>query len=148
MVNIGRGALPKCLCIDEFKFEVTKYNKYPCVLSDFFSGKIIDIIESRIEAYLQEYFSKISQSELNKVKYFSSDLFEPYRTIKRKVFPDAIHIVDYFHVSKLFTKLVNTMRIRVMKTLSTNSAEYLLKEFIEKDGEIIDFKEKVNRIVR
>lgn len=82
MVKVGRSPLTKCICIDEFKFKITKYNKFPCVISDFESEKILDMIELRKEAYLSRYFNSLNQVEINTVKYFVSDLNEAYRTIR------------------------------------------------------------------
>lgn len=88
------------------------------------------MIESRKEAYLSRYFNSLNQVEINTVKYFVSDLNEAYRTIRKRFFLNAIHIVDHFHVSKLFTTVVNVLRARVMKIYSKDSFEY---KFLKKN---------------
>ena len=68
-----------------------------------------NIIKSRQKAYLEEYFNKFNSKELEKVKYFCSDLYDKYAHIKRKYFPKAIHIADKFHVIKQMTTIVNML---------------------------------------
>lgn len=121
--------LPSALCIDEKAFK-TDHGKYVCVISDAISGKIIDIIESRKKDYLIRYFSRFSKDERKKVKYFISDMYEVYRDIKNMFFEFAIHIVDKFHVSKIFTEKIQLYRKSYMKTLELTSKEYkFLKKF-------------------
>lgn len=42
-------------------------------------------------------------------------MFEPYRKVIQKVFPKVIHIVDRFHVVKLFTAKINVVRAKLAK---------------------------------
>lgn len=42
-------------------------------------------------------------------------MFEPYSKVIQKVFPKAIHIVDRFHVVKLFTAKINIVRAKLAK---------------------------------
>lgn len=121
-----RLKLPSVICIDEFHFSNanTKAGKYPCVLSNPFTGDIIDIIESRHKPYLFEYFSKISAAERKQVKYFISDMNETYRSIHTAFFKDSIYIVDHFHITKLFTETIQIIRTRIMKSYDKNTKEY------------------------
>ena len=118
------GHLPKVLCIDEYHFETSKDSKYICVLIDYETRTVFDIIKSRQKAYLEEYFNRFNSKELERVKYFCSDLYDEYASIKRKYFPKAIHIADKFHVIKQMTTIVNMLRTRVMNKV----VEYKSKE--------------------
>ena len=77
-----RLILPKILCIDEFYFSRNSDNKYCCILVDWETKQIVDIIKNRQLAYLDNYFSKIPKNELQNVKYFVSDMYDGYATIK------------------------------------------------------------------
>ena len=118
-----------CICIDEFYFKVTRFNKFPAVLSDAKSGRILDIIPSRKKEYLNSYFSKKSKIERETVKFFACDLNETYRSIAKRWLPNAIVIADFFHVTKLIVKLVDDKRIKFMKSLDKTSVEY---KFVKK----------------
>lgn len=110
--TIPRRKLPEYLCIDEKHFEGDTDGKYCVILSDFFSGEIIDVIENRQMPYLDEYFKKIALGERKKVKVFISDMYDGYSIIKNRYFPNALFVVDLFHVIKLLTTAVNKLRIR------------------------------------
>ena len=109
--------LSEIICIDEFcyKHSNSKIGKYPAVITNPMTGKIIDIIESRWKDVLIEYFNKVKLPERYSVKYFVSDMNETYRQIKRIFFKDAIHIADRFHVIKAFNEAITSIRTRIIK---------------------------------
>ncbi|MBR4377525.1 MAG: ISL3 family transposase [Bacilli bacterium] len=112
-----RLQLGEVICVDEFHFN-NRDNpklKFPFVISDPFSSKIIDIIESRRWDYLRNYFCKISIFERSKVKYFVSDMNETYRSLKKTFFNDSVHIVDHFHIMKIFNNAIQKIRTKIMK---------------------------------
>ena len=109
--------LSEIICIDEFcyKHSNAKMGKYPCVITNPLTGKIIDIIESRWKDVLIDYFNKVKLPERYNVKYFVSDMNETYRQIKKIFFKDAIHIADRFHVIKTFNEAITAIRTRILK---------------------------------
>ena len=112
---VPRGELSNIICIDEFHFSKTYDQNYCVAITDFNNKKIIDVIKNRKKAYLEEYFDTFNSIELNRVEYYISDMYDEYRTIKRKYFPDAIHIVDLFHIISQLTNAINSVRNIVMK---------------------------------
>lgn len=139
----GRLPMPRILSIDEFSFNVSDHIKYPAVITDYWTGAIVDIVKNRQQSYLISYFSKTSLAERNNVKFYVSDMNETYREIKRLFFPKAMHIVDTFHVVKLFTQATQKIRISAMKTLDQKSYEYAFlkghwKLFLKKRKDIRD----------
>lgn len=114
---VPRRPLPKYLCIDEKHF-ISDNGKYAVVISDFFSGEIIDVIINRQLPYLNEYFSSITSKERENVKVFISDMYDNYSTIKNKFFSNALFVVDLFHVIKLLTTAVNQLRIKTYNQCS------------------------------
>lgn len=110
--------LPEYLCIDEKHFEGDTDGKYCVVLSDFFTGEIIDVLENRQMPYLDDYFEDIPLKEREKVKVFISDMYDGYSTIKNRYFPKALFVIDLFHVVKLLTTAVNKIRIRTYNQIA------------------------------
>ena len=49
---------------------------------------------------------------------------ETYRFIKKYYFKYSIHIVDHFHIIKLFTDAIQKIRIKIMKDYPTDSKQY------------------------
>ena len=107
-----RRPLPEYMCIDEKHFEGDSDGKYAVVISDFFSGEVIDVLENRQMPYLDEYFKNIPFKERSNVKVFISDMYDGYSSIKNKYFPKALFVIDLFHVIKLLTTAINKIRIR------------------------------------
>ena len=166
----GRRALPHSLSIDERRF-TTDYGKYVCVLTNNYNGDIVDVVSSRTNDVLFEYFDSIPLKERQNVKFFISDMYEGYRTVKKKYFKNAVHIIDFFHITKLFTETIQIIRKQVMRKLDYGSEEYKFlkskwkiflinpcnqnnKAILErtftnsKTGEIFDFKEAIKYYLR
>ena len=113
-----RMRLPEYMCIDEKHFEGDSDGKYAVIISDFFSGDVIDVLENRQMSYLDEYFKNIPFKERSNVKVFISDMYDGYSSIKNKYFPKAMFVVDLFHVIKLLTTAINKIRIRTYNQIA------------------------------
>ena len=93
-VSYSRPAvLPKAVGIDEFKGN-TGGEKYNCILTDVGKRQVLDIMKSRKQADLCEYFKKIDRSG---VKYFVSDMYVSYAEIAKTYFPKATYVIDKYH---------------------------------------------------
>ena len=113
-----RKYLPEYLCIDEKHFEGDSDGSYAVILSDFFTGEVIDVLPNRQMPYLDEYFNNVSQRERDNVKVFISDMYDGYSSIKNKYFPKALFVIDLFHVIKLLTTALNKIRIRTYNQIA------------------------------
>ena len=98
--HVERGPIPIALCIDEIGFK-TEDGSYAAIIYDHDKRRITDVIRNRQKEYLRVYFYSYSYKERQRVKYFISDLYEGYASIKEEFFRDAIHIADMFHVIRL-----------------------------------------------
>lgn len=136
-VSMSRNPLSEIICIDEFKAN-TEHGKYAFILGDPVSGIIIDVLPSRTQEYIYHYFNLITPEERFKVKYVVSDMFESYRTVKRELFPNSMHIADRFHWIRATTEAFNNLRIRIMKN-------YVKEISITLD---IDLKRELNLYVK
>lgn len=118
-----RRPLPKYLCIDEKHFEGDTNGKYCVVLSDFFTGEIIDVLPDRQMPYLDEYFNSIPLKERDNVKVFITDMYEGYSSVKNKYFKKAMFVIDLFHVIKLLTTTINKIRIRTYNQIALDNTQ-------------------------
>lgn len=85
--------LPEVVGIDEFKGN-TGGEKYNCILTDVDKKCVLDIMKSRKQSDLCEYFKKIDRSG---VRYFVSDMYVPYAEIAKTYFPQATYVIDKYH---------------------------------------------------
>lgn len=138
-VNIIRKPLPKVLSIDEHYSPETSYDSlYVCILMDFNTGVIIDVLPDRKKNYLDSYFNNIKNktlneenhtSELDNVRYVSIDLYENYKDIANKYFPKALVCADSFHVLKHLTEAFKQVRLRCRRSTKDEDIQYLLTKF-------------------
>ena len=126
-----RRPLPEYMCIDEKHFEGDSDGKYAVVISDFFTGEVIDALENRQMPYLDDYFKNIPFKERSNVKVFISDMYDGYSAIKNKYFPKALFVIDLFHVIKLLTTALNKIRIRTYNQIALDDT--LERNFMKKN---------------
>ena len=114
--DIPRGFLTPVICVDEFHFskDVNKEPRYPFVISNPYTSEIIDIVEYRKKEVLSYYFQQIPLFERKSVRYFISDMNKTFREIYRDYFPNAIHIIDHFHIIKTFNDAIHNARRKLL----------------------------------
>ena len=138
-VDIMRKPLPMVLSMDEHYFPESDMDSlYCCLLMNFITGEVIDVLPTRRKHYLIDYFASIrgdiqnytlKRSELNNVKYISMDLYDNFRDVAQICFPDAIVCADSFHVTKHLTDDFNKIRLRWARNTENHTYEYLLRKF-------------------
>lgn len=112
--------LPEAIGIDEFKGN-TGGEKYNCILTDVGNKHVLDVMKSRKQVDLCEYFKKIDRSE---VKYFVSDMYVPYAEIAKTYFPQAIYVIDKYHWVRQAIWAFETVRKEVQKKFSKSHRIY------------------------
>ena len=138
-VNIPRKPLPEVLSIDEHYFPESDYDSlYCCLLMDFITGEIVDILPDRKKSYLINYFSRIkhdtldyttTKSELNNVRYVSIDLSENFRSIAKTYFPQATICADSFHVIENLNRCFRNVRLKCRMATENPNYKYFLVKF-------------------
>lgn len=108
--KVDRRKFGKILCIDEIHISKATSPKFATVIVDGETGKLLDMIHGRRKENLYPYFRAIPEEERLKVRYFVSDMYDLYDTICKKFFPNAIHIIDPFHIVKQLTFAMNKSR--------------------------------------
>lgn len=85
--------LPEVIGIDEFKGN-SGGEKFHAILTDLQKRNVVDILKTRKEVDLCQYFKGFDRKN---VKYFVSDMYEPYAEIAKTYFPDAVYVIDRYH---------------------------------------------------
>ncbi len=106
--------LPKHLGFDEFKSVKSATGAMSFIFCDSDTGQIIDILEDRRLHVLKDYFLRYSKAARNAVKTIVIDIYSPYISLIKSVFPNAKIIFDKFHIVQLFSRALNKTRIKVM----------------------------------
>lgn len=134
-VDIPRTKLSEYICIDEVYAFKSKNSQYVCVILDYKTQNIIDLLPSRRKHDLINYFSYIPREERLQVKVVSGDMWLTYQSVTKTMFPNAVYAVDRFHVIQELTRQTDKIRIRVMNRFKTyktvNKKELKGKELVE-----------------
>ena len=127
-VKLERLPLPDIISVDEVFLDMDQYCKYALVIQDFYTGEPIDILQSRRESYTEPYFVSIPREERSRVKYLISDMYNQYIRYVDKYFPNAVAVVDSFHVTQWIVHKID-LYIRS-----------LIREFKQRDRE--DYRQR------
>ena len=109
--------------IDEVFLDMDDNCKYALVIQDFHTGEPIDLLRSRRMNVTEPYFTSLPPEERNSVKYLISDMYNPYISYVDKYFPNAVPVVDSFHVLQWVTRSID------------NYMRQLLKKYKQRDRE-------------
>lgn len=106
--------LPHVLCFDEFKSTKSAEGAMSFVYCDGETGRLIDIVEDRRLSTLKSYFSRFSKEARYRVTHIVMDMYTPYLSLVKELFPKSKIVLDKFHVIQLLTRALNKTRIRFM----------------------------------
>ena len=114
-VRLDRLPLSNIISIDEVHIEMDEYCKYALVIQDFYTGEPIDLLRSRRANVTEPYFAAIPKEERYSVKYLISDMYNPYIRYVDKYFPNAVPVVDSFHVIQWITHSIDMYIRKLIK---------------------------------
>lgn len=97
-VKMNRLPLSDIISVDEVFIDMDDYCKYALVIQDFYTGNPIDLLRSRRKNVTEPYFLSIPKEERYMVKFLISDMYNPYLNYVDQYFPNAVPVIDSFHV--------------------------------------------------
>lgn len=113
-------ATPDWMGIDELYI----MGKYRAIITNVRAKALVTMLPSRDVGTLQVYFTEKFDTET--VKVVTMDMFEPYRIIVKRCFPNAKIVVDRFHVMMHVSKAVDSIRISYRRQLDKKQRTNLL----------------------
>ncbi|MEI5992049.1 hypothetical protein A5881_003605 [Enterococcus termitis] len=114
--RINRLTLPDVLCFDEFNSVKHVAASMSFIMMDGQTKQLIDVVENRQLPFLERYFSRFPLAVRKGVKYIVCDMYAPYFSLVKKLFPDAQIILDRFHIVQHFGRTFLKHRIQRMNT--------------------------------
>lgn len=136
--------MPERLSLDEFSRKKGK-RKFATVVSDIDKGSLLDVIDSHKSDDIIEVLQAQPQDMRENVKEVSVDMWGGFPKVIKEVFPNALIVIDRFHVMKLVNKSLNKIRLLLgLKGLKNRSL--LLKNGCDlTEEEKIDLRELLNK---
>lgn len=105
----NRYAAVRRLGIDEIAHRKGK-SSYCCVLTDLDRNVALEVLPSRSKATLIAHFQKLGPDFCAQIESVSFDMWPAYHAISKQFFPQAVHVVDRFHVVKALNKALDALR--------------------------------------
>ena len=115
--KVNKDHLSETICIDGFKSVKNIDGAMSFVFADYQTKNIIDIVEDRRLNSLTEYFSRFSLEARNNPKYICMDMYSPYISLVKSIFPESEIVLDKFHIVNLVSRAFNQTRIPIMNSL-------------------------------
>jgi transposase len=99
---------PTRLCIDEQSHR--RGQIYNTIFSDSDGRRVIDLIEGRRQAPVQDFLDSLSNQIKAGIQEVVIDMFEPYRRAVTLALPNARLVLDRFHTERVVTKALDKVR--------------------------------------
>lgn len=110
----NRYAAVRRLGIDEISHRKGK-SSYCCVLTDLDRNIALEVLPSRSKATLIAHFQKLGPEFCARIESVSYDMWSAYHTVSQRFFPQAVHVVDRFHVVKALNKALDAFRRKLRR---------------------------------
>lgn len=112
------------IAIDEIS--IGKGHRYLTVVLDLISGAVVFIGEGKNAAALKPFWKKLRASKA-KIKAVASDMSKAYLAAIAEHLPKAVHVLDRFHVMKLYNQKLSDLRRDIQRTAETVEQKQVLK---------------------
>lgn len=110
---------PRMLGIDEFSIKKGHKN-FACVLVDLETGSVIDVLPYRDKERLIVYFEEKGTAFCQTIEVFSSDMWDGYVAVAKKMFPNATIVIDRFHFFGQMNKALDSVRKQLRRQYPDN----------------------------
>jgi transposase len=124
-----RFAKPKLKKLKEIAIDevaVGKGHRYFTLVLDLRSGAVVHVGEGKGVAALTGFWKRLRSSRA-KIRAVATDMGKPYIRAVRDNLPNAVHVLDHFHVVKLYNDKLSALRRELYRELTDDGHRKLLK---------------------
>lgn len=113
--------------VDEIQYG--KGHQYLTLVYQIDSGskRLLYIARKRTVKSLLRFFHELGKPGCEQLKFICSDMWKPYLKVIKKKAPQALHILDRFHIVAKLNKAVDEVRRTEVKRLKDEGYEEILK---------------------
>lgn len=123
-VKLDRLPFTDAISVDEVHLDMDTDCRYALVIQEFHTGDPIDLLRSRRSNVTEPYFASIPPEERKQVKYLISDMYNPYLAYVEKYLPNAVPVVDSFHVIQWITRSIDNYIRQLIRKYRQRDREY------------------------
>lgn len=88
--------------------------------------RLLYVAEERTVKSLLGFFRKLGPELSSQIRYVCSDMWKPYLKVIQKKAPQALHILDRFHIVANLSKAINEIRAGEARKMKQNGYEEVL----------------------
>ena len=117
----------KAIGVDEIQYG--KGHQYLTLVYQIDKGakRLLYIAQKRTVKSLLRFFHELGKSGCQRLEFICSDMWKPYLKVIKKKAPQALHILDRFHIVAKLNKAVDEVRRAEVKRLKDEGYEEILK---------------------
>ena len=122
--NPFKQTLPKVLYFDEFKSVRSVASAMSFIMMDGQGHELLDILENRQLPYLKRYFSRFSLATRKTIEFIVIDMYAPYVSLVKKLFPNAQLMIDRFHIVQHIGRTFLNHRVKETNARLKSTSQY------------------------
>jgi transposase len=88
---------------------------YCCVLTDLDRNIALDVLPNRSKETLIAHFKRLGPQFCAQIESVSFDMWSAYHAMSQRFFPQAVHVVDRFHVVRALNKVLDDLRRKLRR---------------------------------
>ena len=114
--------------VDEIQY--AKGHKYLTLVYQIDLGitRLLGVGKERTIESFQGFFTAIGEEVTSKIVFICSDMWEPYLKVIREKCPDALHILDRFHIVAKMNKALDEVRAEETRQMRQQGLEPVLRK--------------------
>ena len=114
------------LGVDEVAY--SKGHKYMTLVYqiDGKSKRLLGVLKDRKEEVLKSFFNELGEQWCSKIKVVCSDMWKPYLNVVKSTLPNALNILDRFHIVKKLNEAVDKVRKEEFKRMKLDGYDPIL----------------------
>jgi len=113
-----------CIGIDELYL----LNQYRCIITDVEHHQVIDLLRDRRKPSVITYLQHLPDSTKEHIAVVCTDMWASYHDATHEALPHAKLVVDKFHVLKLLSGCLETIRKQIRKGLTDKQRRTLMHD--------------------
>lgn len=117
-----KAITPRVLGIDELHL----LKKPRCILTNVETRTVVDLLEKRDEKTVEKYLHGLPDKD--RVEVVTIDMWSPYRIAVRAALPNAIIVVDKFHIQRMANQALEKVRKGLRESLTEKRRRQLKRD--------------------
>lgn len=90
--------------------------------------RLLHISEGRHEQSLHHFFNWLGKERCESIQFVCSDMWKPYLKVVKERVPNALQILDRFHIMQHFSKALDEVRAEEARKLAKTNKNHILKK--------------------